>query len=100
GLAGVAAVGLGLFGAMDPARMDDLIDQLMQCVSVQPDPANPAVRRALHDSDIEEIPTVGWLQKEAFALHVDFFKGVSQLFSLLNGMPDQPDSELPPDTPM
>jgi hypothetical protein len=35
---------------------------------------------------IEEIPTVGWLQKEAFALHVDFFKGVGQLFSLLTLM--------------
>ncbi|MBO1326048.1 hypothetical protein K2X14_10220 [Acetobacter sp. TBRC 12305] len=100
GLAGVAAVGLGIFGAMEPARMDALIDELMRCISVQPDPANPALRRALHDSDIEEIPTVGWLQKEAFALHVDFFKGVSQLFSLLSGLLAQPDSDLPPDTPL
>ncbi|MBO1325344.1 hypothetical protein K2X14_11605 [Acetobacter sp. TBRC 12305] len=98
GLAGVAAAGLNIFGVMDPARMDALIDELMRCISVQPDPANPALRRALHDSDIEEIPTVGWLQKEAFALHVDFFKGVSQLFSLLSLMLGAESTGLSPDT--
>lgn len=72
GLAGLAAAGIGLFGAMEPERMDSLLERLMRCVSVQPDPANPTLRRPLHESDIEEIPTVGWLQKEAFALHVDF----------------------------
>lgn len=82
GLAGLAAAGIGLFGAMEPERMDSLLERLMRCVSVQPDPANPALRRPLHESDIEEIPTVGWLQKEAFALHVDFFRGVGLLFSL------------------
>ncbi|MFT8892491.1 MAG: hypothetical protein ABF888_11695 [Acetobacter papayae] len=82
GLAGLAAAGLGLFGAMEPERMDSLLERLMRCVSVQPDPANPTLRRPLHESDIEEIPTVGWLQKEAFALHVDFFRGVGLLFSL------------------
>ena len=82
GLAGLAAAGIGLFGSMEPERMDSLLERLMRCVSVQPDPANPSLRRPLHESDIEEIPTVGWLQKEAFALHVDFFRGVGLLFSL------------------
>ncbi|MFT9442321.1 MAG: hypothetical protein ABF593_11240 [Acetobacter papayae] len=82
GLAGLAAAGIGLFGAMEPERMDSLLERLMRCVSVQPDPANPSLRRPLHESDIEEIPTVGWLQKEAFGLHVDFFRGVGLLFSL------------------
>ncbi|MCH4094628.1 MAG: hypothetical protein LKE96_10095 [Acetobacter peroxydans] len=81
GLAGLAAAGIGLFAAMEPERMDSLLERLMRCVSVQPDPANPVLRRPLHESDIEEIPTVGWLQKEAFALHVDFFRGVGLLFS-------------------
>lgn len=88
GLAEVAAAGVGIFGAMDPARMDELIDQLLDCVAYVPDPANPSVtipfKLAARTDQIEEIPTVGWLQKEAFALHVDFFKGVGQLFSLLS----------------
>lgn len=87
GLAAVAAAGIGIFAAMDPARMDALIDQLLQCVQMQPDPATPAMLLSWDvvaaGEQIEEIPTLGWLQKEAFALHVDFFKGVGQLFSLL-----------------
>lgn len=90
GIAAVAAAGIGIFAAMDPDRMDALIDQLLQCVQMQPDPANPGVLLAWDvvsaGGQIEEIPTVGWLQKEAFALHVDFFKGVGQLFSLLTLM--------------
>ncbi|CEF54630.1 hypothetical protein [Acetobacter ghanensis] len=90
GIAAVAAAGIGIFAAMDPARMDELIDQLLQCVQMQPDPSNPAMLLPWDvvsaGEQIEEIPTLGWLQKEAFALHVDFFKGVGQLFSLLTLM--------------
>ncbi|MFT8419756.1 MAG: hypothetical protein ABF636_13150 [Acetobacter sp.] len=100
GLAGLAAVGIGIFGAMDPERMDALLARLMQCVSVQPDPRNPAVRRPLDESDLEEIPTVGWLQKEAFALHVDFFKGVGPLFSLLSALLQTEPGAPPPNAPM
>ncbi|MDE7547888.1 hypothetical protein PY793_07795 [Acetobacter fabarum] len=100
GLAGLAAVGLGIFGGMAPERMDNLLDRLMRCVSVQPDPHNAAVRRPLDESDLEEIPTVGWLQKEAFALHVDFFKGVGPLFSLLSALLQTEPGVPPPDAPM
>ncbi|WP_215762192.1 hypothetical protein [Acetobacter sp. P1H12_c] len=88
GLAEVAAAGIGIFGSMEPATMDTLIDQLLECVAYVPDLANPAVtipfKLAANTNQIEEIPTVGWLQKEAFSMHVDFFKGVGQLFSLLS----------------
>lgn len=88
GLAEVAAAGIGIFGSMEPATMDTLIDQLLDCVSYVPDPANPDIpltfQLAARTGQIEEIPTVGWLQKEAFSMHVDFFKGVGQLFSLLS----------------
>ena len=100
GLAGLAAVGIGIFGAMDPARMDGLLARLMQCVTVQPDPRNAAVRRPLDERELEEIPTVGWLQKEAFALHVDFFKGVGPLFSLLSALLHSGTSVPLPDAPI
>ncbi|GBR58058.1 hypothetical protein AA18889_1454 [Acetobacter senegalensis DSM 18889] len=99
GVAGLAAAGISIFGMMAPEKMDELLARLMQCVSVQPDPGNPSVRRPLHESDIEEIPTVGWLQKEAFALHVDFFKGVGQLFSLLSVLLQMGNSAPSPDMP-
>lgn len=88
GLAAVAAAGIGIFAAMDPSRMDELIAHLMECVSMVPDPARPEVTLPwkLAATQIEEIETIGWLQAEAFKLHVDFFKGVGRLFSLLSLM--------------
>ncbi|QEO17855.1 hypothetical protein [Acetobacter vaccinii] len=88
GLAGVAAAGIGIFASMSPERMDGLIDRLMQCVQMQPDPGNPAIllNWQMAQTQIEEIPTIGWLQTEAFRLHVDFFRGVGQLFSLITLM--------------
>lgn len=83
-----AAARIGIFAAMDPVRMDVLIDRLMQCIEMQPDPGNPATRLnwAIAQTQIGEIPTVGWLQSEAFKLHVDFFKGAGRLFSFISLM--------------
>lgn len=88
GLAAVAAAGIGIFAAMPPEKMDALIDRLMQCVEMAPDPNNAAIRMkwAVAQTQIEEIPTVSWLQAEAFKLHTDFFKGAGRLFSLLSAM--------------
>ncbi|GAN86341.1 hypothetical protein [Komagataeibacter intermedius] len=88
GIAAVAAAGIGIFAAMDPERMDVLIDRLMQCIEMQPDPGNPTMRLnwSIAQTQIEEIPTIGWLQSEAFKLHVDFFKGAGRLFSLISLM--------------
>ena len=90
GLAEVAAAGIGIFAAMDPAKMDELIAQLLEQVEYLPDPSNHAVTMSVVQADaaeqIEEVPTIGWLQSEAFKLHVDFFKGVGPLFSLIKLM--------------
>jgi hypothetical protein len=88
GLAAVASAGIGIFAAMDPARMDVLLDRLMEQISLAPNPANPSVTMpwVVACTQIEEIRTIGWLQAEAFKLHVDFFKGVGNLFSLLTLM--------------
>ncbi|WP_010508411.1 hypothetical protein [Komagataeibacter europaeus] len=88
GIAAVAAAGIGIFAAMDPDRMDALIDRLMLCVEMIPDPSNPTTRLnwTLAQTQIDEIPTIAWLQSEAFKLHVDFFKGAGRLFSLISLM--------------
>lgn len=104
GLAAVAAAGIRIFAGMPPETADTLLDRLMQCVSLVPDLAHPEVLLpwSLAQSQIEEIPTIGWLHKEALKLHLDFFKGVGRLFSLLTLMlgmensgptPDQPTSD-------
>ncbi|WP_291365362.1 hypothetical protein [Acetobacter sp. UBA5411] len=88
GMASVAAAGIGIFAGMNPDRMDELLDRLMQQIEMLPDPSNPNTRLnwTLAQTQIEEIPTVAWLQTEAFKLHVDFFKGAGRLFSLLSMM--------------
>lgn len=106
GLAAVAAAGIRIFAGMNPEVSDALLDRLMQCVNLVPDPAHPEVALpwSMSQSQIEEIPTIGWLHKEALKLHLDFFKGVGHLFSLLTLMlgmensvptPSQPTSEAP-----
>lgn len=88
GLAAVAAAGIGIFAAMEPGRMDELLERLVQQIEMVPDASNPSVSLPwkLAQTQIIEIRTIGWLQAEAFKLHLDFFKGVGNLFSLLTLM--------------
>lgn len=77
GLAGIASLGLK---ALQGVNFDDakpLLDELMTCVSIIPDPSTPQVIRALIEDDIEEIGTRLKLRSEVFKLHVDFSKLVA-----------------------
>jgi len=72
GLAGIASIGLGALGKIDYEKARPLLDKMMQCVQIIPDPSRPNVLRALDPTDIEEVATRLLLRKEVFALHVDF----------------------------
>lgn len=72
GLAGIAAVGLKAIGGLGFAEAEPLMDEMFACIQIIPDPARPAVVRALVESDTEEISTRLRLRKEVFGLHVDF----------------------------
>jgi hypothetical protein len=72
GLAGIASIGLGALGKIDYEKARPLLDRMMTCVQIIPDPSRPNVVRALDPSDIEEVSTRLMLRKEVFALHVDF----------------------------
>ncbi|MCW4590424.1 hypothetical protein NO263_07515 [Gluconacetobacter entanii] len=85
GIAGLAGAGISIFGAIDPDTTDRLLSRLMECVQIRRDPAHPEVVQKLLPVDIEEIETVATLQKEAFMLHVGFFRGAARLFSPLVG---------------
>lgn len=81
GIAGIAGMALTIFGSIDPAEGDRLLDQLLDCVLIIPDPGTPAVRRKWHPGDFAEIQTVSLLHQEAFKLHTGFFQGASRLLS-------------------
>ena len=83
GLAAVVSSGdtqlLAMFirtlGKLDVAVAMPLLDELLDCVEIIPDPSNPNVKRKMWDEDIEEVSTIFALQKEVLVLHMGFFTG-------------------------
>jgi len=74
GMAGLAAIGLQSLNGISVEKAEPLLDELLTCVSVMPDPRKPEVVRALFDEDIEEPMTYFKLQKEVLILHMGFLK--------------------------
>lgn len=84
GLAGLAALGIEIFGFMDEAELDKALNQLMQCVTLRPDPTNPSLTRPLIAADFEEPETLGLVRAEVFKLHVGFLLAAAhQLFPVV-----------------
>lgn len=83
GAIAVAIRGINSFLAadVDPDKLIDLLDQLLECVQVIRDPQQPHIATAIVSSDdIEEVVTRGWLRSEVLRLHTNF----SLADSLLN----------------
>ncbi|HEY6030512.1 MAG TPA: hypothetical protein VIU44_08115 [Gaiellaceae bacterium] len=87
GMAGMAIVGLPmLLNGLAGVRYEEvrpLLDELMGCVKIVPDPARRDVRREIMvDTDVEEVSTLSKLKWEVFNLHVDFSSAGALLKSL------------------
>jgi len=74
GMAGIAAVGLKALNKISIDAAEPLLDELLMCVTVMPDPNKPQVIRALFDEDVEEPATYFKLQKEVLVLHMGFLQ--------------------------
>jgi hypothetical protein len=72
GFAGIATAGLKALGKVDYETARPLLDEMMTCIQIIPDPAKPNVARALFPGDIEEVATKLKLRKAVFDLHVAF----------------------------
>jgi hypothetical protein len=77
GMAGVAALGIRAIGGVQWAQAKPLLDEMMSCVRIQPNSADPRVVRALIDSgsdgdDIEEIGTRVTIREAWITLHTGF----------------------------
>lgn len=73
GLAGLAALGMKSLNRVPYDLVKPLFDEMMGCVQIIPDRANPAFVRPLIDDDVEEISTRLMLRKATITLHLDFF---------------------------
>jgi hypothetical protein len=72
GMAGLAEIGLKKLFALPYKEAGPLLDELMKCIQVMPDPRRPQVKRALVETDIEEIRTRLALKWQVLKLHIDF----------------------------
>lgn len=72
GMAALAMAGVKALMLLDPIDAKPLLDQMMTCVSIKPDPKNPNIVRQLLPNDIEEVRTRLQLRSEVFALHTGF----------------------------
>lgn len=81
GIAGMAALatsdaGAALFRQLSWSDIKPLAEEMLSCVSIQPNPAVPFFR-ALVDDDIEEISTLLNLRRSIVELHARFLKAGS-----------------------
>lgn len=71
---------LAASGRINSRDLDPLLDKMMECIRIVPDPAAD-YSRPVTDGDIEETMTLFYLRMEVFRLHMDFSPAV--LLSLL-----------------
>lgn len=74
GLAASGLAGLQSFSGVPWNLAEPLLDEMMACVQIVPDPTRPGVIRPLVETDIEEVTTRFTLRGEWLGLHFSFFK--------------------------
>ena len=72
GWAGLAHIGPGLLTAIPYDALKPLLDDMLQCVQIIPEPSRPGTTRPFDYADIEEATTLLALRAEVFKLHVNF----------------------------
>lgn len=75
--------GLASFMKIEPYLLKELLDEMMECVKLVPQPkTEPGVARDLLPGDIDDIQTLFKVRIETVKLHLSFFlKGVNQNIS-------------------
>jgi hypothetical protein len=72
GMAGFAVLGFQALMGLQYESIEPLLNELMDCVQIIPDPKNRESARPLIDDDIEEVSTLLLLKMEVFQIHVGF----------------------------
>lgn len=72
GMHGLVALGINILSSLDYVDAEPLMDEMMQCIEIIPDPRHVEVRRPLIEDDTEEVGTVLLLRSEVIKLHTGF----------------------------
>ncbi|MDE3023115.1 MAG: hypothetical protein KGI54_14915 [Pseudomonadota bacterium] len=78
GMAALASIGLSTLAKVPFEAAEPLLNEMMSCVQIIPNPAKPNIVRNLVDSDIEEVATRFKLKKAVWDLHVGFFMSAAE----------------------
>lgn len=81
GTAGLAELGLRSLASLKYEVAEPLLEEMLECVEIVPDPAKTHVRRALIEDDIEEVGTRLALRLEWWSLHMGFLLAVAPSIS-------------------
>lgn len=89
GMAALAAAGFQALQSLNWTETEPLLDEMLECVRILPDPKNIEVERPLvlnrgdgSGDDIEEVTTLLELRRKIFELHTGFFsKGAASKLS-------------------
>ena len=76
GFAGLAQVGLQSLGKIPYDQAKPLLEKMLKCVQILPNPNNKLIVRDVIDEDFEDVSTIFKLRKEVVALHMDFLSTV------------------------
>lgn len=77
GMAGVAEMAPHAIRALSSVPFDvaePLLEEMMGCVQIMPNPDKPSIKRGDIAGDIEEVRTYFELRKAVFLLHVGFYE--------------------------
>lgn len=72
GAGAALAIGLRALLSMSFADAEPLLDEMLQCVEIVPDPKRPEVVRSLDEEDVEEVATLLLLRSEVIEIHTGF----------------------------
>ena len=72
GIQGLAIAGVNALALLPTHDLEPLLDEMMTCVTIKPDPRNAGLTRLLIEDDIEEVATRLRIRMEVVKLHVDF----------------------------
>ncbi|MGJ8524344.1 hypothetical protein LMG33818_000052 [Halomonadaceae bacterium LMG 33818] len=77
GMASFAQHGIAALGKIPPQEAKPLLNEMMECVKICPNPSDPTDARRLYEDDIEEVSTLFQLRLATLKLHLDFFTPAS-----------------------
>ncbi len=98
GMGTLVAVGFKGMLTMQFDEAEPLLDEMMACIEIIPDPKRSEVRRPVDDEDIEDVTTRLMLRSEVFELHTGFSPAafLSKLGTAANQTPGTSGSSMSP----